>query len=61
MIMLITTFMIRNFEGHMGRRFTDLESAIYEENEYRNLLVELFEQDGWRVKHEVSPSERGGV
>jgi hypothetical protein len=41
------------------RRLSDLKSVTYNENQYRDLLVELFEQDGWRVKHEASAAEKG--
>ena len=43
----------------MKRRLSDLESASYSENQYPDLLVEIFEQEGWRVKREGSIADRG--
>jgi hypothetical protein len=43
----------------MKQRLSDLESASYSENQYLDLLVEIFEQDGWRVKRDASIAERG--
>jgi hypothetical protein len=43
----------------MKRLLSDLESAAYSESLYLDLLVELFEQDGWQVKREASFVEKG--
>jgi hypothetical protein len=43
----------------MKQRLSDLVSASYSENQYLDLLVEIFEQDGWRVKRDASIAERG--
>jgi hypothetical protein len=52
---------VKLFEERMGRRLTDLTSRTYSENQYRGLLVEFFEQDGWRVTHEASSADQGAV
>jgi hypothetical protein len=43
----------------MERRVSGLKSVAYSENPYLDLLVELFEQDGWRVKREASFADKG--
>jgi hypothetical protein len=46
-------------EKNMKRRLSNLESMAYSKNQYLDLLVEIFEQDGWRVKREVLIADRG--
>jgi hypothetical protein len=43
----------------MKRRLSDLESVLYSENQYLDLLAEIFEQDGWWVKREALIADRG--
>jgi hypothetical protein len=43
----------------MGRQLSRLNSATYSESQYLDLLVELFGQDGWRVKRDALFAETG--
>ena len=44
----------------MERRPSDLKSITYNENQYRDLLIEFFEQDGWRVHREsIMAADKG--
>jgi len=43
----------------MERRLSDLKSITYSENQYRDLLVELFERDGWLVNRKASFADKG--
>jgi hypothetical protein len=43
----------------MKRRLSDSKSATYSENQYLDLLVELFQRDGWGVKHGASFADKG--
>ncbi len=42
----------------MERRLSALKSIAYKKNQYLDLLVQLFEQDGWRVKREASVADK---
>ena len=43
----------------MKKRLSHLKSESYNENQYIELLGELFEKAGWRVKREASFGEKG--
>jgi hypothetical protein len=43
----------------MKRRLSDMKSATYDENQYLELLIELFQRDGWGVKRKASFADKG--
>ena len=51
--------MVKNLEEHMERQHYDLKSTTYNENQYRDLLVEFFEEDGWRVERKLMAADKG--
>jgi hypothetical protein len=51
--------MVIKIEECVDQSFTNLKSITYSEYQYLDLLVELFENDGWRVKRDASIADRG--
>ena len=57
--MVIIKHMVARLGENMENQFYDLKSAAYSEDQYFDLLVEFFGEDGWQVERDALAADSG--